>query len=537
MACVNNERGGALLIYVIMIALVMAIAAPSLLRMMYGSELSETSHHHQKLADNLAVSAMDALFAYLGEYDENGNVSRADYLRNFPGFAQNAIELATPEGIPVEFSMQLQEPQGASTEYVVTVTAKAAEGPVQRVKTIEFAFEPSDGSSGEDQGDIWITTDDSEREEVLPGNHSFYVGGNYDQAKNHIENISEEAVKNNSEIQNAIAEAINTYKKNAADLYNSYISDIYDLFNIPDTSDQILNEIVKNCDPAAKGGQCLDRNNWTQIVSEIQGPTALRLPPGPYSGRDFRNLTFGSPCHPVYIFFDSSPNFWQSPDNITVYGAVIFRNGYNNTAAMNLTVYGDVIVNGNYQPNQSHSITVMNLDGLQKNCQDVKYAKGGNFYVLGQFSLSNNINLSAEGNFYANEITIHSSPNNFSVGGKMVVENKIYFMSQNSQIVTGQDLLAGSYEINAKNNRIESHGDILIAGDVIVRNSITWTAGGNIAIGGNYNNQNYHALNVHFQTGTTSLITGGSSGGSGQPGGSSGGSGSGGGGWNPERRK
>jgi hypothetical protein len=466
----RNERGAALLLYVMMLSLVLAIAGPYLLRMMNSSELSETGYRNQKLADNLAVSAMDALLKYLGDYQEDEDQSREDYLKNYPGY-RTLADFQTPEGTAVSYSMNLTEALG---EYTVTVTVKAGNGPARRNKTIEFTFHPSDGQSG--PSGTRIVTNDNERVTVLPGGNGFYVEGNF---KENDHNLNKKPSKQ-SELQAAIATAIETYKDKAHALYHSY--------NAKHSEAQII-----SCNPNASNGQCLDQSDWNQLAASIQESKAIRLPAGgfhPFS------VTFGSEDKPVYVFFDSVPDLWgNNPPNIEVFGAVIFRNG-TNTRGINLTVHGDVLVNGNYSPYSSHTINIHKRNG-----------SGGNFYVLGDFTPANNLALYVEGNFYADKVKFNVS-SNINVRGKLIVENELEFSNSMSRFETGQDLLIGSYK-SCCHNHLVSGGDILVQGDIErSRNSLSMTAGGHIAVGGSvsFTSGWEHPITVNFGSGSTSLI-------------------------------
>ena len=493
----DRERGSAALVYVLMLAFVLAAAVPLLLSLTSHSALSGLTARNEKLASGLAIGGMEAMLAYLRAYPEEeegaeDGISRDDYLAAYPGFVTRSFE--TPEGVPVTYSATLTT--AGRGRYIVRIRVEAGAGPAKREKTVEYLFAPTGPNR------LKIVTDDSERIEVPVGQGGVYVGtesgGEADGSViDHESNpVTPEFLE---ELREVISEAIDHYQNEAGEIYAENYQVYY-----PRAQDAV-------CPVIWNAVNCVLQESWDHMIDHLPDPPIVKIPKDNYW--DTIHATFGSPEKPAVLFFEHRPTFNNL--NLTVYGTVIFPEGVT-SHGMNLTVIGgDVIFGADISPTGVFNVTTVKVNG-----------KGGNFIVRGGFAPTNAPVLNIAGNFYAGFVRLNN-PSSMVIGGKMIVSGGLNFQNIMQNFSIGQDLLVGSLTTCCF-NRIDTGGDILIEGGMNRNGSLELNAGGNIGVGGGIPNAPWHPVVVRTGGGTTSLIVP-------RGDGDGGGSGGGGGSWNPER--
>ncbi|TNJ64505.1 hypothetical protein FE784_19695 [Paenibacillus hemerocallicola] len=131
---VSNERGGALL-YVLFVLALLAVLLPPLLNMIGSRFLSDKALANRIGANQLASSAMEAFFAYLNATPANGVPSALtwnSYVGNYGGWTYAAggsasrVSITRPDGSIVTYSQVMCADSACSTQVSKSLPAEVA---------------------------------------------------------------------------------------------------------------------------------------------------------------------------------------------------------------------------------------------------------------------------------------------------------------------------------------------------------------------------------------------------------------------------
>lgn len=405
MSSIRNERGGASLLYVIMISAILMIVTPSILFMTSNDATRNISDNHTRLANNLAISGIEAFIGYLDAYSTG---DRVVYFNSYPGFVTKSY--ATPEGTTIQYSLIKADP--IDNRSTIIMTASVGSGNLIRTKEIIYTINASNGAAET----IVSTGPNAVRAPIAPGN-GFYVQGETDGVTGAVPNGS---------LKTAIGGAIDYYKGIVTNQIAAYET----------------NAEVCNCTNESEVRNKILNSTANPVIIQINQNMTL-------------NGTFGTDAKPVVLIINN--NFSPGNNlNLTVTGDLIIKNDLTVSNNPNITVkkvgnlYGNLFVLG-----------TLNGDNMILSAQKMLYMSNlitknntvidaGIMVVENLFDVQNNINLNIGSDLLSGSVSVKNNSTLTATAGDILVEND--FSAKVGVNLTAGGVIAAGGNFEAKNN-------------------------------------------------------------------------------------
>ncbi|MDF2716368.1 MAG: hypothetical protein K0R28_3293 [Paenibacillus sp.] len=494
---VSNERGGALL-YVLFVLALLAVLLPPLLNMIGSRFLSDKALANRIGANQLASSAMEAFFAYLNAPPINGVPSALtwnSYVGSYGGWTYAAggnasrVSITRPDGSIVTFSQVICADPACSAQVSRSLPAEIATSATQYYARITVVAGDANGDGlandtfskssaitrpfpiRNKQASAIIDPDTSTDRYCIPINGQGVLYGDAVDPLNgqHAQNVPE------------IAAAIGAYLDSQVQKNNGIIA--------------AFAAAAESCETWKGASQCraadIKAMYNAKVTASASGPvtisvTELLSDNIHYNRLDFGTSGFGSAHRPLILIVDSISGSLKElqgtlTGNLIVKGNANFQgNGMNLTIkkglnAQNKDDYGGLYVRGNQYFTMS---TTLVLDG-------VNYTGGNMTFMNGSY------------NFTAKSVTIQ---------GIFSVQSSSFTMNTNGGTVTIGDMSVSNAAATVNT----------VNGDLFVKNNLTSSgANTNVSVGGvagvggqlNFSSNNGGSITANG-TGTTVNIPG-----------------------------
>ncbi|WP_324892451.1 hypothetical protein [Paenibacillus sp.] len=426
----RNERGGAALLYILMIALVLAVVTPAVLATTSNESLRGKTDGHSLLATNLSVSAMETFLAYLYTYEEEQDgTDPVAFINAYPGMGTTSYE--TPEGTPVTVELAMTGPNEGAYTAVVSVQAGAA--PAKRTKTVAYTLVPPTSSTSAP------VPNEEGRYEVPENSTGIYVDS--DQNANGVDpTVVNRSI---STLETIIGGIIDESEAEFADELTAYAQAAHECTCA--TVDEILTAY--------------------NVYDDFAGPTSPVVIKSTAAAVTIdKNFTFGTSGAPM-ILVAKDINSSRNSANLTLNGSLYLTedlsfSGNNSTLTVNSVGgnYGDLIVQGVLY---AQNTLVIDADGDvfagSLDFDNTATVTADSLTVTGHFDVLNNTTLN---------IT-----KDIAVGSMTVNNNTVLTVTAGDFLVEG-DFAGGS------NNTISTGGVIAAGGDFSIATGSTLETGG-----------------------------------------------------------
>ncbi|HZG88500.1 hypothetical protein [Paenibacillus sp.] len=409
---IRNERGGASLMYVTMIALVLMIVTPAILAATSNETLRRKTDGNALAASQLAVSAMETFLAYLYKYDrdEHGTDPVA-YVRQYKGL--NEVAFLTPEGAQVKVSITFDDDPDGDGEYQVQAIARVGTDVLERSKTVAYALKPptapSSGPAPDDEGRYAVPEE--------------YSG------------IFVQTDKTAAGVPQTIA-------------VDQTIANLETIIgNIIDAKAEEVNRTFALYDEG------------------VTSPPPIVLKMGAL--RIDQNVVYGSSSAPVILIADSVT--YSKKADVTVYGSLLVRtNVLFDGANSSMTVYsvggqyGDMFVKGSVSGNNALKIDVSGdlYAGSMNYLQTANSVEisADTLTVQNQFSLENSVKLTVTHDVSVGSMVVKNNSTLTATAGDFLVETN--FTAHNNVTISTGGIVAsgGDFTIMQGNSTIETGG-------------------------------------------------------------------------------
>jgi hypothetical protein len=422
----GDERGSAILYYVMIIFAILAIASPLLLRNAGESQTYNIAAQNEKIAYAMAAGGIESFISHLNQVPAGLTTTeqRLAYVNQF--FEQTPpIQYTTPEGIPVIYSIAKS---GPTSDGKLTVTSKAVAGSGRMKRSKELVYEIDAAVNG-GSGGTYITLDPNER---LPSTESkIYVGGTH--------NISNRPVTEVSDLPAAIGTAI-------------------------DTLSQTYRQEVSHYEAMAV--TCVCSTNaaiQSAINSSSQNPVVLHITGDLSTGQNF-NPTWGNASKPVVLIFDHL--FLSKGGNVTIYGSLFVKGDLDadsSSGNFGLNVYrvngqfGDLYVLGKLESKNNNNLSISDT------------------FFAGSFSAQNTLNLHASTAVIEDTVNIHNNMN-LTVDQNLLAGN-VHVHTNGNVTVRAGDFLVEQDLISGNNMNINTGGSIGVGGNLNAGNGSSFNTG------------------------------------------------------------
>jgi len=392
MKWVRNERGGASLMYVTMLALVLMIVTPAILAATSNETLRRNHDGNASAASQLAVSAMEMFLAYLYAYDDA--VHGADpvaYIQEFPGLdSTEPVSFLTPEGTSVSVDLSFDGPDDNGV-YRVAANATVGTAQLKRTKTIKYALKPPIAPSP------GLTPNDDGRYEVPEEFSGIFVQSDQtalgvpqtvsvDQSITNLETIIGSLIDaKQSDVDQAFAAYEGVTSPPPVVVKTGHLNISEDtVFGTPATPVVVIADSVtysKMADVTVYGSLLVNANvmfdgaNSTLKVSSVDGNYGDAFVKGTISANNSLTITVSD------ALFAGSMSFPQTANSVTINAVTLtVQNHFSLENSATLNVALDVAIG---------SMEIKNNSSLN--------ATAGDFLVEGDFTAHNNVSISTGG--------------------------------------------------------------------------------------------------------------------------------------------
>ncbi len=434
----RDERGGATLLYVVMVAMLIMILAPLLLSVTANEADRDRRDSNALIANTLAVSSIEAFIEYLDGFAKEAAPSRKAYVEAYAGFTDNE-QYDLPDGTAITYTFDHGNYRVVSeTEKLLDIQAHVIAQAGHRLKqeknivyTINVAEPPVETEPPEDG-----------RTPVPEHHQNVYV---QDQV------IENQEVANDPEF---------TKKTDIRQTVDKLLTD---------ASTRIQAEIATYESTAVTCNHCnsiedLDR----AIANSTLNPLIIRV----------QNS----------ITIDTEQTYTWGTENRPV---VVLIGGINFNKQAQINVKGDIVFTNSIKVERGTTgITVESVGG-----------EYGNLYAKGDFNTDNQVSVDVAGTLYA------GSNMNIDNNTKVSAGN-LYAMGElnpanNTEITVARDIVAYKY-IGDNTPIIGTGGDFMTVSDFQSNGKTTLNAGGLIAVGGKFINNQPNTV-TYSGGGTTQL--------------------------------
>lgn len=300
----NNERGAAVLLYILMASLILVIFAPVMFMMSSSATAANKRDMLDKSANLMAIGVLESLIAYLNAYSSG---DRPGYFIAYPGWGQKTFQ--SPDGTTIH--VELLQPAVTNNSAIVYAKVSATSGNMTRTKSLGYAFIVSNGTPSQ-------TIDTTNVIYVPTTSTSIYTQA--DASQNNLppgvqattnQTLDAAITGQLSQLSNAVINQIATYTNS-------------------------VNTVCSNC------------TNASQISNAIANSTSNPVIVKATNVAIGSETTFGSPTKPVVLVLDSL----KAGSDITVYGDIIVLGDFDSDNNFNLTaksvngLYGNILVKG-----------------------------------------------------------------------------------------------------------------------------------------------------------------------------------------------
>jgi hypothetical protein len=361
----NNERGAAVLLYILMASLILVIFAPVMFMMSSSATAANKRDMLDKSANLMAVGSLETLIAYLNAYSSG---DRPNYFFAYPGWGQKTFQ--SPDGTTIH--VELLQPAVSNHSAVVYAKVSATSGNMTRTKSLGYAFNVSNGTSSQ-------TIDTTNVIQVPANSTSIYTqaDANQNTLPSGVQATTNQTVDaaitgQLSQLSNAVINQITTYTNS-------------------------VNTVCSNCTNASQISNAIANSTSNPVIVKATNVTI---------GSD---TTFGSPTKPVVLVVDSL----DIGSNLTVYGDIVIlgdmksSNNFNMSAESVNGLYGNILVKGaaNVQNNG-----ILNADNTfyadSMNVENNADVKSKQMIINHAVNVSNNASLVADNPDNANPTLI-----------------------------------------------------------------------------------------------------------------------------------
>ncbi|TMV52646.1 hypothetical protein FE783_00155 [Paenibacillus mesophilus] len=361
----NNERGAALLLYILMASLILVIFAPVMFMMSSSATSANKRDMLDKSANLMAVGVLESLVAYLNAYSSG---DRPGYFLAYPGWGQKTFQ--SPDGTTIQ--VELLQPAVSNNSAIVYAKVSATSGNMTRTKSLGYAFNVSNGTSSQ-------TIDTTNVIQVPANSTSIYTqaGANQSTLPGGMQATT------NQTLDAAITGELSQLSTSVTGQITSYQNSV--------------NTTCTNCTEAAQISNAIANSTSNPVIVKA---TNVNI------GSD---TTFGSPSKPVVLVVDSL----DIGSNLTVYGDIVLLGNMNSSNNFNLTaksvngLYGNILVKGAANVQNNGTLNAENIfyaDSM--NVQNNADVKAKQMIIKNSVSVSNNAALIADNPDNANPTLI-----------------------------------------------------------------------------------------------------------------------------------
>jgi hypothetical protein len=422
-----NERGGAALLYVLMIAFVLMLVTPPLLTMTSTDSLRNKADHHTVAAANLAVSGMEAFIQYLDTYtNESG-----DRLAFVNGYSGKNLNYSLPDGTPISFTLTVSLPD---TQSIVTVSARATagNGSNERWKEIVYTINTSMPTPPANGGTP------SGRYPVPETHQDIYVQGSYQNVPatvqmntNLYQWISDVITKRETEVNNAITK----YEEKA---------------------------VICNCNSVDAITNAIQAGSQSPLITS-SNPLILKVP-NPII-MDGGTINWGTASKPVVLImenvtYNKKAVLHMTGDLVLKQALVIGGNHSEINLLQSGSAYGNLYTLGSFIGNNTMSVTVPGLlyVGGNMTFNNKTQVTAGEIVVKGTFTVNNNTTLNADMDIVTGSVVVDNNSEISSTSGDFLIQNN-FLANQNVDLSAGGVIAAGGdFTINGNNSSIKTGG-------------------------------------------------------------------------------
>lgn len=401
MNAADNERGGAALLYVFMVMLLLLAVSPFVLSVISNEANHGRAESHEMIAVNLAVSGMETFIAYLDTYTSG---DRKAFAYSYPGIVSESYSL--PDGTPVAYRFRLAA-SDTPGRIDATVYAAAGSGKRMRSKEITYKIDPSMGMPNPYE-------DDSLRRPVTDS-AAIYEGR-----------------REGNLMQEAIGKVIYYFQRQTQRTIEESLSQAAVCF-------------------------CADAS---QIRSQALEHGVLYIPQ-PLAAADFTG-TFGSPDHPVVLIFESLRI--SNEASIEVFGNVLVRGNVflENGAQLKLNEingeYGNFMVLGQLAAKNQLAVTGAQLVYAgELTFENHAEISSGTLVAAHRLTAKNNTNLRIDQDFIAGSINLKNNTELTAVSGDVLVQNDLVSKHQ-LNLIAGGVIAAGGRLMAEKHDVLRTGG-------------------------------------------------------------------------------
>lgn|GEM_PF-2936329 len=413
---IGNERGGATLLYVLMVMLILLVLAPAILNAVSNEATRDVADTNQLIATNLAVSGMESFIAYLDTYTTG---DRETFALAYPGRRIEPITYTLPDGTHVEYELDINPGDPA----MVKVWVRAGQGTLAREKEIKYTINTATSSSG----NPYVNT--PLRIPVpVTNTGEIYIGG----AKTDIET---------NDIKNAVGKVIDYFTGVVESQIDQYVSGA-----VTCASCRSVSDITAAVDAA--------------LASSADRPVAVYFPNS--INLDKFIASFGTSQSPVVLIFNHLTV--QNDVTLQLYGNMIVREHLTFHNNADITFYGQSGGYGNFY---------VGGELYAKNNLDIR---GANLMYSDKLTLDNNTDIEAVSLLTATKLT---TKNNVElhvgldiISGKVEANNNSYIKATSGDFYV-------KHSFTSKNNLdLISGGVIAIGGELNVEKHDSIRTGG-----------------------------------------------------------
>jgi hypothetical protein len=424
---IRNERGGASLVYVFMISLVLLVFTPVILSMTSNDSARNITDNNTLISTNLAVSGIETFISYLDSFTTGNRVS---YVNNYAAFGTKSYLL--PEGTPVSYTLSKAGPN--NNIFTVTMTASAGTGNLARTKTVVYQITAATASG------TMITPDPNQRLPVANSPDTLYL-----QTDSPTGVPNAVTVIPNIDLKKVIGDSLSYHENNVNTIISSYSSSAV-VCNCSNEND--INTAVNNA---------LKTSTPNPIVIEMANDIAINT--------NNVSLTWGEASRPVVLIFKSLT--FNNKATLNVTGDLIFKksltvhNKSEITLKKSVNSYGNLYVADSLTGNNGIELqvpgTVYTGNFTINNNNDYPI-QAERLIVKNSFTVNNNVTLNVTSDIITGSLTVHNNSDLTAKAGDIFVQNN--FLASNNINITSGGVMAvgGDFTIWGTNRTINTGG-------------------------------------------------------------------------------
>ncbi|MCI3922532.1 hypothetical protein MO973_20075 [Paenibacillus sp. TRM 82003] len=393
---IRNERGGATLLYVVMVAMILMLISPLILSVAANEAERDKRDSNAIIANTLAVSVIDSFIAYLDAYEKEDGL-REDYFYDYSGFTNQQYSL--PDGTAISLEFQPGAPS-EEKEIPVTVTVTAngdhrLHGKKTLTYTINVSEPPVDTEPPVEPG-----------RSVVPKNHNkVYLQGCPSSQRPRI------PVPGNLTYE---PEGDGRCKDSTEDDFHFRTDVVSTIAHLMNDQVKLANEEMRKFEKNAESCNC---NNIAELEERIQNSkkNPVILSTNSLTIDDERTYVWGTAEKPVILLMGGLNYNRSSTINIT--GNLIFTGDGKVQNDTNLNVYAVGDEYGNIYAN--HGFTIQNSTVHADNkvytasnfiVEGTSFVDMHDLYVKGEFQGKNNATVNVDRDMIMSTFILNDSP-------------------------------------------------------------------------------------------------------------------------------